>query len=74
MAIIPQKRLFTWEKIEARSELDRLKMVLSVLPDEELMQDLERHRGKGRDDYSIRATWNSVMAGIVGRTGSRRVW
>jgi len=65
MAIIPQKRLFTWENIEARSELDRLKMVLSVLPDEELMQDLERHRGKGRDDYPVRAIWNSVIAGIV---------
>lgn len=40
-------------------------MVLSVLPDEPLMMDLERSRRNGRDDYPIRATWNSVIAGIV---------
>lgn len=35
------------------------------MPDEELMVALERKRGKGRDDYPIRAMWNSVLAGIV---------
>lgn len=29
------------------------------------MRTLERNRGKGRDDYPIRAIWNSILAGIV---------
>lgn len=35
------------------------------MPDEELMKKLERERGKGRNDYEIRAMWNSILAGIV---------
>jgi len=38
---------------------------LNYLPDEELMEKLEQERGKGRDDYLIRAVWNSILAGIV---------
>lgn len=40
-------------------------MVLDHLPDEELMRKLEQERGKGRDDYPVRAVWNSILAGIV---------
>jgi hypothetical protein len=29
------------------------------------MQKLESQRGKGRDDYPVRAVWNSLLAGIV---------
>jgi hypothetical protein len=29
------------------------------------MKVLEKERGKGRDDYPIRAVWNSILAGIV---------
>ena len=55
MASIPQRRLFSWRDIEARSDLDRLRMVLDVMPDEGLMRTLELLRGKGRDDYPVRA-------------------
>ena len=65
MAIIPQRRLFSWQQVEAGSDLDRLKIVLEVLPDEGLMVKLEALRGKGRDDYPVRAVWNSLLAGIV---------
>ena len=65
MAIIPQPALFGWQEIEAASDMDRLKLVLSVMPDEKLMQRLEKLRGKGRNDYPIRPTWNAVLAGIV---------
>lgn len=65
MAMIPQSSLFGWDQIEAASDLDRLRLVLSVLPDERLMRCLEELRGKGRNDYPIRATWNAVLAGIV---------
>lgn len=45
--------------------IERLRLVLSALPDEPLMQRLERQRGKGRDDYPIRPTWNAFVAGVV---------
>jgi hypothetical protein len=65
MAIIPRRSLFSWKNVETKSDLDRLQLVLDALPDEELMQKLERQRGRGRDDYPVRATWNSLVAGIV---------
>jgi len=65
MASIAQTNLFSWEKIDASSDLDRLEVILSVLPDEELMRALELQRGHGRDDYPVRAIWNSIIAGVV---------
>jgi hypothetical protein len=65
MANIPQPYLFSWREIEADSDLNRLCLVMSVLPDEHFVRFLELLRGKGRDDYPIRPTWNALMAGIV---------
>ena len=65
MAIIPQKQLFSWKEIENLGDLQRLELVLKYLPDEPLMRLLESHRGKGRNDYPIRAVWNSILAGVV---------
>jgi hypothetical protein len=65
MAIIAQKNLFSWKEIEASSDLERLSLVLEVIGDERLMQILEKKRKGKRDDYPIRAVWNSILAGIV---------
>lgn len=65
MAIIHRQSLFCWKNVESKSDLDRLRLVLESLPDEELMIKLENRRGKGRDDYPVRAVWNSILAGIV---------
>jgi hypothetical protein len=65
MANISQPYLFSWREIEADSDLNRLCLVMSVLPDELFVRLLELLRGKGRDDYPIRPTWNALMAGIV---------
>lgn len=65
MATIPQQSLFSWQEIDACSDLDRLHLVLSALPDEELMCLLEQYRGKGRNDYPVRVMWNTVLAGVV---------
>jgi hypothetical protein len=35
------------------------------LPDEKLIREWERQRGKGRDGYPIRAVWNAVLASVV---------
>ena len=65
MAIIPQLSLFAWEEIEELGDLERLRLVIEYMPDEQLMRVLEKERGKGRDDYPIRAMWNALLAGIV---------
>ena len=65
MAIIPQQTLFVWSDIEDLGDLERLRLVLEYIPDEELMQALEKERGKGRDDFPVRAMWNSIIAGVV---------
>jgi hypothetical protein len=47
MAIIPQTGLFSWNQIEASSDMDRLRMALDAMPDDTLMRTLEELR-KGR--------------------------
>ena len=65
MAIIQQAELFSWKDVERLGDLERLKVVLENLPDESLMNKLEKLRGNGRNKYPIRAVWNSIIAGIV---------
>ena len=70
---------FTWREVEARSDLERLRLVFDHIGDGGLMRKLEEHRKWGRDDYPIRAVWNSVLAGIVYQHGSvdslrRELW
>ena len=65
MAIIHQKQLFSWKEIENLGDLQRFSLLVKYLPDENLMSNLESLRSKGRDDYPVRAIWNSILAGIV---------
>ncbi len=45
VAIMPQQQLFSWHEIEGLGDLERLVLVLEHMPDEQLMQLLERLRG-----------------------------
>jgi hypothetical protein len=65
MAKLVAPYLFTWKDVEAKSDLERLMVVLEHIPDEALMGRLEKQRKWGRDDYPIRPVWNSVLAGVV---------
>jgi hypothetical protein len=65
MAAIAQSNLFSWDALEARSDLDRFFLVRDYLPDERLVHYLEVMRGNGRDDFPVRAMWNLVVAGVV---------
>jgi Transposase domain (DUF772)/Transposase DDE domain len=65
VATIPQPFLFSWQHVDAASDLDRLGLVLSAMPDEKLVVALEAARGRGRDDYPVRPVWNSILAGVV---------
>ena len=65
MAIIAQKQIFGWKEIKELGDLDRLRLVIEYLPDEQLMRILEEERGKGRDDYPVRPVWNTILGGVV---------
>ena len=65
MSKIIQQKIFSWKDVEASGELERLRMVIEVMPDEELMEALESERKGRRDDYPVREVWNSILAGIV---------
>ena len=69
MSILPfrrQQSLFDWRDIEELGDLRRLQLVLDHVPDEALMLQLESERGRrGRDDYPVRAMWNSLLAMVV---------
>ncbi len=60
-----QSCLFTWDHVDRLPDMVRLARVLDVLPDEALVEALERRRGHGRDDDPVRAMWRMVIAGIV---------
>ena len=62
MAIIIQSHLFSWNHIEARSDLDRFFLVRDNMPDENIVLALEKQRGNGRDDFPIRAMWNPSVS------------
>lgn len=65
MAIIAQQTLFAWNEIENLCDLKRLGLAIEYIPDEKLMQTLEAERKNGRDDYPVRAMWNTILAGVV---------
>ena len=65
MTTILQKQLFVWNDLENLGDLERLKLVLDYIPDEQLVTKLKEQRNKGRDKYPVRAVWNSILAGVV---------
>ena len=66
MAIIRQQTLFNWENdIENLGDLERLQLVIDYMPDDELINALEKDRKNGRNDYPIIAMWNAILAGVV---------
>lgn len=65
MARIPQCELFSWEFVGTLPDLERIKLVLENLEDEELVSKLEGKRGVGRDDYPVRPMWNFVVSFLL---------
>jgi hypothetical protein len=65
LATILHQQLFSWEDIDHSSDLYRLQLALEFLPDEGIVEALERLRGHGTDRYPIRPTWNALIAGVV---------
>ena len=65
MEIIRQPFLFSWSAIDAQSDLDRLDLVLRYIPDEDIVNELIRRRGNGRNDFPVEPMWNSLLAAVV---------
>lgn len=65
LAQIIQRNIFTWQAVYELGDLERLQLVIDAIPDDGLMKVLEDKRKGKRDDYPVRAVWNSVLAGIV---------
>jgi len=47
MAIIPQISMQLWDEIESLGDLERLRLVIEYMPDEDLINTLERERKNG---------------------------
>jgi len=65
MARLYYTNLFSWKDVNQLGDLERFILVRDTIPDEKLIRKLERERKNGRDDYPVRATWNSLLAGIL---------
>ena len=65
MSILPQASLFSWQEVEATSEITRLTRLLDALPDQPLLDALEAERAGKRNDYPLAALWRALLAGIV---------
>lgn len=65
MNIIPQMKLLEENDFENLGDLERLQMVLGALKDEKLIHKLYRIHGKGRNDWTCEAMWNSFIASFL---------
>ncbi len=57
--------LFSWKRVDDLPDLERLELVLSHLPDGEIIAALRKRRGRGRNEYPVGALWRALVAGVV---------
>ena len=65
MRLNTQQPLFAWEALEDSPSLQTIRTVLEQLPDGRLLAALHAWRGKGRDDYPVRALWGTLLLTIL---------
>ncbi len=53
------------DSVESLPDLERLRLVLDTLPDQEIVAALEAGRGRGRNDCPVRSMWRVLIAGVV---------
>ena len=61
MKIIPQITVFDYSEIEILGDLERCKLLIDNVPDEQIIEKLIKIRGKGRNDYPVIPVWNSLL-------------
>jgi hypothetical protein len=65
MNIAITRPLFPWDALEDNPSLLTIRRFLESVPDARLLEDLRRHRGKGRDDYPVRVLWGVLLLTIL---------
>lgn len=65
MQIAWSKPLFAWEALEDCPSLHTIKELLSVIPDQKLLEALNAYRDRGRDDYPVRVVWGVYLLKIA---------
>lgn len=61
MKIITQQSIFDYTKTEILGDLERCKLLIENVPDEEIVKELKKMRGKGRNEYPVDAVWNALL-------------
>lgn len=64
LATTPQT-LFSWQEVEASSDIARLRRLLEGLDDEALMAALRADRKGRRNEHPVECMWNAMLAGLV---------
>ena len=59
---IIQNTIFDYTEIEVLGDLERLKYALDNIDAQKLIETLEKERGNGRNDYSVRIMLNLTIA------------
>jgi Transposase DDE domain len=67
MPIHATRPLFAWSELEDSPSLRTIRAVLDNLPDEQLLDGLQRARGNGRNDYPVRVLWGTVVLCVLCR-------
>ena len=65
MTMPQSKLLFSWDDAETLPDLQRVRFVLDHLPDQDIIAALSGMRGRGRNDFPVRAMWKALVAGIM---------
>lgn len=70
MKIHAAQPLFAWSQLQDTPSLQAIREVLSSLPDDQLLHDLQTARGNGRNDYPVAVLWGVVLISVL----CRHVW
>lgn len=65
MRIAITKPLFPWDVLEDSPTLSTIRTFLDSVPDDALLEALDRARGKGRDDYPVAVLWGTLLLAIL---------
>ena len=57
MILYTTDSLFAWNRLDDSPDLKTIRDFFEVLPDVRLLEALQAHRGRGRNDRPIRVLW-----------------
>jgi hypothetical protein len=61
MLLYTTDSLFAWNRLDDSPDLKTIRDLFKALPDGQLLEALQAHRGKGRNDCPIRVLWFCVV-------------